>query len=76
MYRVWVSLQARLHHLPQNPHQIRVLQRRGYSLLVCQLLVDLFRLTMRALLDLHLDPEAWRQGLLQSNPDPEADDGS
>jgi hypothetical protein len=61
---VRVSFQARFHHLPQNTHQVRVLQRGGYPLLVCKLLVDLLCLAMRALLDPYFYSVAGWQGLL------------
>jgi hypothetical protein len=53
-------LEARLHHLPQDSHEIRILERCCNTFLICQLLVHLVRLTMCALLYLNLNPVAWR----------------
>lgn len=59
-----VRLLARLHHLGNNLHQRSILQSSSDSLLISELLVDLVTGTMGALLNPHVYPEAWREGLL------------
>jgi hypothetical protein len=56
----WTLFETRLHHLPQYPHEIRILQCCCHTLLVCQLFVDFFRLAVCILLNLNLDSITWR----------------
>lgn len=58
-----VRLLARLHHLSNDLHQGSVLQSGRDSLLIPELLVDLVAGTMGPLLNPHVYPEAWREGL-------------
>lgn len=66
---------TRLHHLPNNLHQSPILQRSRNSLLITELLIDLVASTVRPLFNPHVYTEPWREGLLQSHSDSEADDG-
>lgn len=54
-----LGIQTRFHHLLQYAHEVLVLECGCHPLLVCQLLIDLIRLAMRILFDLHFDPIAW-----------------
>ena len=49
-----------LQHLPQHPHQLRILQRSRHPLFISQLLVDLVARAMRPLLDPNVDPKPRR----------------
>jgi hypothetical protein len=67
-------LLARRKHLSQHAHQCAVLQCSGDPFLVSQLLVDRLVGAVRALLDAYVDAEAGRQGLLEPDAYPQAND--
>lgn len=64
-----------LQHLLHNLHEGPILQCSRHPLLVQQLPGDCFGRTMRSFLDLYIDPEPWRKGLLEANAHAKADDG-
>jgi hypothetical protein len=68
------SLLARREHVPNHAHQSSILHGSGNTLLVSELLVDCVRCSVRALLQAHINAEAWRQGVLQSHADGQSDD--
>ena len=59
---------ARLQHLIEYAFQLVVLESSRNSFLVGKLLVDLIVLAMGPLLDPHINPVIWRQGLFETNP--------
>ena len=70
------SLLAGRQHVPDHAYQCSILHGSGNTLLVSELLVDCIRCSVCALLQTHINAEAWRQGILQSHAHGESDDGA
>lgn len=62
-------------HFLQNPHEGSILQCSRHPLFVQQLPGHCFGRTVCSFLDLHVDPEPRRKGLLEANAHAQADDG-
>ena len=66
---------ASFEHLPNHSNERLILHRSCDSFLVAQLSCDCFGGAMGTLLDLDINPETRRKGLLEADPYSQPDDG-